>query len=80
MRDEKTANKYTWGQYLSFCKRLCPPSLSFNVLAMTVDFYTAYKNQVPHRRLMCEVEHVNSLDWLTPEQRQSRLSAIINNQ
>lgn len=79
MRDEKTADKYSWPQWLSFCQRLCPKELSFNQLVMTVDFYSAYKNKVPHRRLMCEIEHVASLDWLTPEQRHERLAAVINN-
>ena len=79
MRNDKTADKYTWSQWLSYCERLCPKDLSFNVLILTVDFYAAYKNKVSHRRLMCEIEHVNSLEWLTPEQRQERLTAVINN-
>jgi hypothetical protein len=47
---------------------------------MLVPFYQAYTNGVPHRRLMCEIEHVASLDWLTIEQRQERISAVISNQ
>lgn len=80
MRDEKQTNKYTWKQYLSHCKRLCPKDLSFDILTMLVPFYQAYTNGVPHRRLMCEIEHVASLDWLTIEQRQERISAVISNQ
>lgn len=80
MRDDKTADKYTWNQYFSFCKRLCPKELSFDVLTMIIPFYQAYKNGVPHRCLMCEIEHVASLDWLTIEQRQERISAVVSNQ
>jgi hypothetical protein len=79
MRNEKTADKYSWAQWLSFCERLCPKTLSFSMLLNTVDFYRAYQNKVSHRRLMCEIEHVASLDWLTPEQREQRLTAVINN-
>jgi hypothetical protein len=69
--------KYTWNKYLSYCERLCPETLSFNMLMLTIPFYEAYKNGVSHRRLMSEIEHVASLDWLTSEQRQERLSNVI---
>ena len=78
-RDEKTADRYTWNQYFSFCKRLCPKDLDFGQLTLTIPFYKAYKNGVSHRRLMCEIEHVASLNWLTPEQRHNRIEAVINN-
>jgi hypothetical protein len=47
------------------------------MLMLTIPFYEAYKNGVSHRRLMCEIEHVASLAWLTPEQRQERLNNVI---
>jgi len=78
-RDTKEANKYTWNQYLSYCERLCPKHISFSVLTMLIPFFEAYKNGVPHRRLMCEIEHVESLDWLTPEQRIERIMTTIKN-
>lgn len=78
-RDTKQADQYTWPQYLSFCKRLCPKHISFDVLTMTIPFYQAYKNGVSHRRLMCEIEHVDSLAWLTPDQRISRINEVVNN-
>jgi hypothetical protein len=79
MRNEKTADKYTYSQWLSYCERLTPKDLSFNMLMLTIDFHRAYKNKVSHRRLMCEIEHVASLEWLTFEQRQERLNSVINN-
>ena len=78
-KNEKTADKYTWNQYLSFCKRLCPKDLSFDILVMTIPFYQAYKNGVSHRRLMCEIQHVASLNWLSAEQRQQRIDEVISN-
>jgi hypothetical protein len=78
-RNDKTADKYSWNQYLSFCKRLCPKHISFDILTMVVPFFTAYENGVSHRTLMCEIEHVESLSWLTAEQRIDRIMTIINN-
>lgn len=70
---------YTWSKYLSYCKRLCPKDLSFEILVMTIPFYQAYKNGVHHRRLMCEIEHVSTLNWLTPEQRLERINLVVKN-
>jgi len=78
-RDTKQAHQYTWAQYLSLCKRLCPKHISFDVLTMLVPFYQAYTNNVPHRRLMSEIEHVESLNWLTPDQRIKRINDVVNN-
>lgn len=79
MEQRKKQHKYTWNQYLSYCKRLCPKDISFDVLTIFIPFYQAYKNGVHHRILMCEVEHVFRLDWLTPEQRQQRIKTLIGN-
>ena len=77
MEQRKKQHQYTWNKYVSYCKRLCPKDISFDVLTMVIPFYQAYKNGVHHRTLMCEIDHVFRLDWLTPEQRKQRITAII---
>lgn len=77
-RDTKQANKYTWNQYLSHCERLCPESLSFSVLLMGIPFYQAYQNGISHRRLMCEIEHVAGLDFMTADQRLAQIKSLID--
>lgn len=69
--------KQTWPQYFSYCRRLCPKNLSFNILAATIPFYRAWQLGVPHRALMDQIEHQSSLDWRKPEERLKTISEFI---
>lgn len=50
--------KMSWPRYLSLCKKLCPESLSFPMLCNLIPFFRAYELGVPHRAIMCEIDHV----------------------
>lgn len=69
---ETQENRVSWRRYLGYCKRLCPKELSFEILLFTIPFYKAWESGVPHRFLMCEIEHVSKNAFAanyTPEQR-----------